>query len=226
VESVLARVVVPLAQGRPVLLVVLDGMSYGVFRSLAPELVAAGWKELVPESAGRRLSALSAIPSVTEVSRASLLCGALTSGPSAEEKSGFSRHPGLLAASGARRPPVLFHKADLAGPGGAGISPAALEKVEKPENRVVGVVLNAVDDHLLKGDQLHVKWTLVSLQPLRALLEAASAAGRIVVMTADHGHVVERELSFRPAPDSGERYRPPTRSSSKGLAFPRRSGER
>lgn len=209
VESVLQRVVAPLAQGRPVLLVVLDGMSYGVFRSLAPDLVAAGWKELAPESAGRRLSAVSAVPSVTEVSRASLLSGALVTGASAEEKAGFSKHPGLLAACRAKRPPLLFHKADLAGPGGAGFSPRVLEAVETPENRVVGVVVNAVDDHLLKGDQVHVRWSLATLQALRILLDAASAAGRVVILTADHGHVVERELTVRPAPDSGERYRPP-----------------
>ncbi len=185
-------------------------MSYGVFRSLAQELAAAGWRELAPVHVGRRLSGLSAIPSVTEVSRTSLLCGTLAVGASADEKNGFSKDPGLLAASRSGRPPVLFHKAELTGPGGVGVSPSVLEKIEKPENQVVGVVLNVVDDHLLKGDQLHVRWTLVSLQPLRALMEAASAAGRLVVMTADHGHIVERELSFRTASDSGERYRPPT----------------
>ena len=210
VESVLHRVVVPIAQGHPVLLVVLDGMSYGVFRTLAADLAAAGWRELTPLNVGRRLSAISAVPSVTEASRASLLCGMLVTGGSAEEKTGFSKQPGLLAASRAGRPPVLLHKAELAGPGGAGVSPQALEKIEKPENRVVGVVLNAVDDHLLKGDQLHVRWSLANLQPLRALLEAAGAAGRVVVLTADHGHIVERDLAWRAAPEAGERWRPPT----------------
>ncbi len=210
VEEALRRVVAPIAHGRPVLLVVLDGMSYGVFRALAPDLVGAGWKELAPEAIGRRLSALSAVPSVTEVSRASLLCGALATGGSAEEKTGFSKQPDLLAACRAKRPPLLFHKADLAGPGGAGVSPRVLEVVEAPENRVVAVVLNAVDDHLLKGDQLHVRWSLAALQPLRALLDAASAASRVVILTADHGHVVERDLAARPSPDSGERNRPAT----------------
>ncbi len=54
-----------------------------------------------------------------------------------------------------------------------------------------------------------MKWGLGSIQPLRVLLEAAGAAGRLVIVTADHGHIVERELSFRPATDAGERYRPP-----------------
>lgn len=210
VEDVLLRVVAPIAQGRRVLLVVLDGMSYGVFRALSPDLVGAGWKELASEAVGRRLSALSAVPSVTEVSRASLLCGALVTGGSADEKTGFSRQPDLLAACRAKRPPLLFHKADLAGPGGTGVSPRVLETVEAPENRVVAAVLNAVDDHLLKGDQLHVRWSLATLQPLRALLDAASAASRVVILTADHGHVVERELAARSSSDSGERYRPPT----------------
>ena len=211
-EAVVPAFLTPLAVSRPVLFVVLDGLSYGVFRSLGSELTAAGWRELAPVSAGRRLSGLSVVPSVTEVSRTSLLCGTLKAGGSADEKSGFAKHPGLLSACRAGRPPVLFHKADLAGPGGAGLSPAVLEKVEKAENRVVGVVLNAVDDHLLKGDQLRVTWTLANLQPLRTLLEAAAAAGRLVVLTSDHGHISERELATRSYADAGERTRPATSS--------------
>lgn len=208
VEAVVPQILAPLAANRPVLFVVLDGMSYGVFRSLSGELATAGWREVAPISPGRRLSAIAAVPSLTEVSRTSLLCGALQRGGSAEEKPGFAKHPGLLGACRSGRPPVLFHKGDLTGPGGVGLAPSILEKLEKPENRVVGVVLNAVDDHLLKGDQLHVAWNLVTLQPLRTLLEAASTAGRLVVITADHGHVVERELDLRSWPDAGERHRP------------------
>jgi hypothetical protein len=216
VEAVVPRLLAPLAANRPVLFVVLDGMSYGVFRSLSGELATAGWRELAPTSPGRRLSAIAAVPSLTEVSRTSLLCGALQRGGSAEEKTGFAKHPGLLGACRAGRPPVLFHKGDLTGPGGAGVAPSILEKLEKPENRVVGVVLNAVDDHLLKGDQLHVAWDLVTLQPLRTLLEAASTAGRLVLITADHGHVVERELDSRSWPDAGERHRPATSPAQEG----------
>mgnify|MGYP003383331075 CR=1 FL=1 len=76
----------------------------------------------------------------------------------------------------------------------------------------MGVVLNAVDDHLLKGDQLRVTWTLANLQPLRTLLEAAAAAGRLVVLTSDHGHISERELATRSYADAGERTRPATSS--------------
>jgi hypothetical protein len=212
VEAVLPQLLAPLAANRPVLFVVVDGMSYGVFRSLNAKLTTAGWRELVPVSLGRRLSAIAVVPSLTEVSRTSLLCGALQRGGSAEERTGFAKHPGLLGACRAGRPPVLFHKGDLTGPGGVGLAPSILEKLEKPENRVVGVVLNAVDDHLLKGDQLHVDWNLVTLQPLRTLLEAAATAGRLVVLTADHGHVVERELDARSWPDAGERHRRATSS--------------
>jgi hypothetical protein len=46
--------------------------------------------------------------------------------------------------------------------------------------RVVGVVINAIDDHLTRGDQIQVDWTLDSVLPLRQLLNVAAACGRTV----------------------------------------------
>jgi 2',3'-cyclic-nucleotide 2'-phosphodiesterase (5'-nucleotidase family) len=57
---------------------------------------------------------VAALPTVTEVSRASLLCGRLTVGASAQEKTGFATNAALLAHSRADAPPRLFHKGDLA----------------------------------------------------------------------------------------------------------------
>ena len=81
---------------------------------------------------------------------------------------------------------------------------------------VVGVVVNSVDDHLARGDQINVGWDLASLGPLGWLLAAAAEAGRVVVLTADHGHVLDNGRSTaRPQPtQGGERWRtaekPPT----------------
>src|SRR5262249_28389309 len=67
-------------------------------------------------------------------------------------------------------------------------------------------VLNAVDDYLLKGDLLHVDWRIDTIRPLRQILAAAEDAGRAIVLTSDHGHVIEHETTFR-AGGEGERWR-------------------
>src|SRR5262245_13526010 len=113
VERVLAAVVAPLANETPVLLLVLDGLSCGVWRVLAETVGRLGWSELVQSPRRSTLIGVAALPSVTEVSRATLLCGRLTSGNQAAERAGFASHAALIAASRAGRPPVLFHKADV-----------------------------------------------------------------------------------------------------------------
>ena len=46
--------------------------------------------------------------------------------------------------------------------------------------------------------------------PLRACLTAALKSGRTVIVTADHGHVVDYDVQYRRSPKSGERSRPAT----------------
>ena len=208
VEAVLDRCVAPLARAQPVLLLVIDAMSMAVFRELDDDLVRRGWIELVTDDAPDRPVVVAALPTVTEVSRTSLLCGAVTSGNAAKEKDGFSRHDGLRSACTPGAPPVLFHKGDLREAGAAGVSPRVAEAVADPDRRVVGVVINAVDDHLAKGDQVRVPWTARHIRPLEELLEACRAGGRVVVLASDHGHVLERGTTLRDVADAAERWRP------------------
>jgi hypothetical protein len=72
---------------------------------------------------------------------------------------------------------------------------------------VVGVVVNAVDDHLAKSEQLRLSWTVAQLHHLDALLYEAQLAQRAIVMTSDHGHVLEAG-SRRLAGSAEERWRP------------------
>ena len=210
VEAVLDRCVAPLARAQPVLLLVVDAMSMAVFRELEDDLVRRGWIELAANDAPDRPVVVAALPTVTEVSRTSLLCGAVTSGNAAKEKDGFSRHDGLRSACAAGVPPVLFHKGDLREAGAAGVSPRVAEAVADPDRRVVGVVINAVDDHLAKGDQVRVPWTARHIRPLEELLEACRAGGRVVVLASDHGHVLERGTTLRDIAEAAERWRPAT----------------
>jgi hypothetical protein len=64
-----------------------------------------------------------------------------------------------------------------------------------------------VDDWLDAGGQVAVHWTLNQMNLLRQLLEAAREAGRAVVMTSDHGYVVDQDMQYRASEEPGERHR-------------------
>jgi len=206
VEHLTERVIAPLAKRHPVLLVVIDGMGMAVFRELQTDLIGRGWVEIDSKDNSHRLPVIAALPTVTEVSRTSLLCGALTAGNASDERAGFSKHPALVATGVRSKPPVLFHKADLAGDGTAGVASNVVGAITDDKQRVVGVVINAVDDHLAKGDQIRVDWTVHRIKPLDELLAAASDAGRAVVVVSDHGHVPEHKTTGR-GEESAERWR-------------------
>ena len=209
VEALLDRWVAPLARVRPVLMLVLDAMSMPVYRELERSLADRGWVEIAADDSAARPAVIAALPTVTEVCRTSLLCGAVTSGNAATEKEGFAGHAGLRAAGSAALPPLLFHKGDLREAETAGAASRVTESIADPRRRVVGVVINAVDDHLAKGDQVPVAWTADHIRPLDELLEAARAGGRAVVFTSDHGHVIDRGTTLRDA-GGPERWRAAT----------------
>lgn len=188
-ESVLDRVVAPLAALQPVLLLVVDGLSTSIFQELFARPERLGWSEWVPAGLARPLAGLAAFPTVTEVSRATLLCGKLTAGQASVEKTGFSSHPALLAQSNANLPPKLFHKGDLSD--ATNLSSSVRAAIADPKRKVVGLIFNAVDDHLSGPDQLLQRWNLEDLRLLLPILREARAARRIVVITADHGHMLE-----------------------------------
>jgi len=204
VESVLEHLLAPLARQAPVLLLVVDGLSLPVFRELCADLTRAGWMEQIPADAAAARVGIAALPTVTEISRASLLAGRLTAGAAHQEKTAFAAHEGLLAASKAGGQPMLFHKGDL-GEGG-GLAEQVREVIGTATRRVLGLVYNAVDDHLSGSDQLHLRWSLDDLRLLRPLLYEASAAGRTLIITADHGHVIDEQTVQRTAAD-GDRWR-------------------
>jgi hypothetical protein len=88
-------------------------------------------------------------------------------------------------------PPVVFHKGEVVEAGATGISPTLREALQNTQQKVVGVVLNAVDDHLAKSEQLRLSWSIDQFQYLDALLYEAQLSHRAVVLTSDHGHILE-----------------------------------
>jgi len=206
IEQIQKTVVASIAENSPLLLIVIDGMSYAVFRELAQDIMQRGWIELGNAEANLPRPVISGLPSITAVSRTSLLAGKLARGVSTNEVQFFSNNPDLLNASRNGFPPVLFHKGNLTRSGGSELAPEVIREIESRKRKIVAAVINAVDDHLLKGDQLLVPWALKHLPILEQLLVAATDNDRVVVFTSDHGHVLDRSTS-RGADGIGERFR-------------------
>jgi hypothetical protein len=208
VEQILDRVVAPLAQLRPVLLVVLDGMGWPTFTEILGALEGAGWSAWRrPDAGGGSQVAVAALPTVTEVSRTSLFAGRLRAGDDGSERRAFAAHAGLLTVTGSGPAPALFHKRDLRR-GGLDTLPAdLLDAVADERHRVVGVVINNIDERLKDVAQPGDGWDFRDLDPLRHVLDEARRSGRAVVLTADHGHVLDRGAEVGRGGGGGERWR-------------------
>lgn len=210
IERVLAEVVAPIAATSPILLIVLDGMSFAVWRELQADLADASWQQILRHDQETPIIGLATVPSVTEASRTSLLCGALTAGDATTEGNGFGAHTALAATCRAANPPLLFHKAALANSGDDVVLAGEVRRaISNRQNQVVGVVLNAIDDQLFKGEQTHIYWNRESIRPLEALLHEARSAERLVVLISDHGHVLDHGSVARQTEGGGERWRLP-----------------
>ncbi len=214
-ERVYRDVVGPLAEELQVLVVVMDGMSQAVFQDLSRSVTGrTSLRRMVSGSARSWPAAVAPLPTVTEVARTSLMCGELTVGNASTEQRGqraLAESMGWIPKGSSA--PLLFHKGALQ-QGGGGLSDEVLKAIDS-ESQVVTVVVNAVDDQLPKGSQLEVEWGLEHLRELEALVAAAEAMRRAVVLTADHGHVVElweSEGDMSHPTEKGERWRAPGRA--------------
>src|SRR5487761_388628 len=210
-ENLLPEVVIPLAEETPVLLLVLDGMSAGVATEIICSLLARtgdGWAEALLPGQIHRAAGLAVLPTLTEVSRTSLLSGGLYAGGQDAEQRGYSRLCRQRGLPGA----VLFHKKPLDSslPGYAIAPDVAAAIADVTGKQLVTCVLNTIDDALDRSDPGGTEWTASAVRHLLPLLDRARHAGRVVVLTADHGHVVERRQGAqRPYPDiSSGRSRP------------------
>jgi hypothetical protein len=192
-EELLPGVVLPLARSTPVLLLILDGMSAGVGVDVAASVLSRtgeGWAEALLPGETRRAAALAVLPTLTEVSRTSLLCGKLHTGGQDAEQRGYDELARAHALPGA----ALFHKKPLDSSrlGYAvadDVAAAIADVIGKP---LVTCVLNTIDDALDRSDPGGTDWGADAVKHLAPLLDRARHAGRVVVLTADHGHIVER----------------------------------
>jgi hypothetical protein len=170
-----------------VLLVVLDGLSWAVARALLLDDALERWEPWVPGTEEQREAMFATVPSVTKHSRTSLLTGKLQPGSQHVERDEFAR--ALRDAGGVSRlkDAELFHKADVDSAGRGNVGENIEQALANSEKRVVGVVVNAIDDQLAGADQVSLEWSVDTVTPLRTLLKLARK--RAVVLVGDHGHV-------------------------------------
>src|SRR5262249_24936782 len=118
----------------------------------------------------------------------SLFCGAPRRGQQAEEQAGLT----ALARTRQVRA-ALFHKDDLErSTAGSALPQRIVDALEDRTVGLVAVVLNTIDESLAHTGPEHEPWTVDRVAHLRNLLTASHMSRRAVVLTADHGHVVER----------------------------------
>jgi hypothetical protein len=207
VEQILETVIAPLAETHPVLLIVLDGMSMSVAHEFLSDLTQKNWHLIVPENEDYHIqSGLAAIPSVTNVSRMSLLCGQLAQGESNKEVQGFTSHPDLIRHCKRNMPPLLFHKKGIQEIDTPTLSTELHSAIESDKNQVIGIVINAVDDLLAKGEQVDIAWTCDRIKVLQPILQAARTSKRLVIITSDHGHILHNNTQYQNS-EGGERWR-------------------
>ncbi|KQY36817.1 phage resistance protein [Nocardia sp. Root136] len=195
VESFLHRVVRPLASAHRVLLIVVDGMSASIATELAGELRATfAEHDPLPDGDAHRRCMAAALPSLTAVSRTSLFAGKLMKGDQKTEQRLFPTH----SFWGSKRAAV-FHKADLRSKPGERFGADLNAALNDPDCHVA-VVLNTIDDRLAKEAKLDDSgWEAREVGDLRALASAATAQGMVVLITSDHGHVIDRHGETVPA---------------------------
>lgn len=205
VEDVIPHIVAPIARKQRVLFLVLDGLSVAIHRELTAAITQQGFLEALPDGNGKPPVAIAGLPTITEWSRRLLLVGREQAPTSIGEEVGFRNHPALSEFNTAATQPVLFLKGSLSERDGIG-SNDEVRRTIHDKRPVVGVVINAIDDHLTKADQFNMGWNIERVPLLQQLLAHAAAADRVVVLTSDHGHVIEHN-SETIRQEGSDRYR-------------------
>ncbi|WP_280274519.1 BREX-2 system phosphatase PglZ [Nocardia wallacei] len=200
VENLMHQVVLPLAKNRPTLLLVIDGLSMAAATDIVRDAQARGWSEAAPLQRHSRVGALAVLPTLTLRSRCSLLSGELREGTERDERQGFTA---LLRAHGlqpeAGKPDPIFHKGALdTKTTGAKLAAEVRNAIADTEGcPLVAAVLNYVDDMLHHVGPGGTTWNIATITHLEPLLAEARAAGRAVVITSDHGHIIEHRNSHK-----------------------------
>lgn len=191
---------------RRLLVILLDGMSWANAVELLQGCETEGYGVLRTGD-DKLLPMLAALPSLTGVSRAALFGGKpIRAGETldtSKDRERFATHAGMrkLGIENAQ----LYLKDQLETPSGD-LNSKAIDLLRSAD-RVVGVVVNALDDQLKGARQVRVAADLAHIKPLGRLLTEATEANRAILLVADHGHVRTHRMKPVGRPGDGRRYR-------------------
>jgi len=198
IEHLTRRVVAQFLKGgehRRLLLVLMDGMSCAAAVQILQRLRdqrrwspiawrTPEWRGMLPIP-----PVLAAAPTLTEVSRAALFAGVADPrfGDQGTDKDGerWASNPLVRELVGNEPLKVFFRQEIHAGH-------ELIDEVKRAiasDQRVVAVVVNAIDEQLKGSLQVAVDYSKIPILPLEALLSAADGAERAVLLVSDHGHV-------------------------------------
>jgi hypothetical protein len=230
IEQVAKRVIAPFLSGheeRKLLVLLLDGMAWAqaveIIESLGER--ADGWGVAAWHASGRKHKlgdartpvVLAALPTVTEVSRAAFFAGkpmpAGKAHKTEDDPERFRDNKALTPFFAGSEYPRLFLRGE--GHEAHGVaSREALTAIAQSDQKVVAVVINAIDASL-KGDTQHWHpWKAHAVRSLPELLQAAKEHGRSVLLASDHGHVPADRFAGSAGPlTGGARWRPLERES-------------
>jgi hypothetical protein len=198
IEHVTRRVVAQFLKGgehRRLLVVLMDGMSYAAAVQVLHRLReqrrwspiawrTPGWNGLLPIP-----PVLAVAPTLTTVSRAAFFAGVANprfgDEKTDQDDARWAANPHVRELVGDEPHKVFFRKDIHAGHELID----AVKQAVAGDQRVVAVVVNAIDEQLKGSLQVAVDYTRTPILPLEALLSAADGAERAVLLVADHGHV-------------------------------------
>lgn len=201
---------------RRVLVALMDGMAWANAVELALDLESSlgvaplAWRP--PRQSASRLlpPVVASLPTMTDISRAAFFAGkpygAGATQVTAKDPQRFASHRALeREETEVGGPMLLLSKAAFAS---SGAMTAEGRELVRSQRRVVGVVLNAIDDQLKGSREVRVAYGVGTIKPLEELLSLAMASGRAVLMVADHGHVTSSRMGpARPQTATSTRWR-------------------
>ena len=192
---------------RKLLVLLLEGMSWANAVELVQSLEIHKYGLLRGQQENRIAPMLAALPTVTDVSRSTLFGGkplkTSETKTTSKDPDRFASHA-LWKKLGISAPQLFLRNRAEDGAGHASADGLALIR---SKDRVVGMVVNALDDQLKGARQLRVCADLATIKPLDEILASATDAGRAILLIADHGHVLTDRMQSVGRAGDGKRYR-------------------
>lgn len=191
---------------RRVLVVLMDGMSKAQLAQLLSDQTE--WQPLV----GPTKPTLAALPTLTKTSRADFFAGHHDPEHGRKSESDdvkrWRKNRWVKPFADARMGPRLFTNSHLHDT----LDDELLAALADPDERVVAVIVNALDDDLSGAKQIAADLSRANIPVFDKLLELARSHKRVVLLVSDHGHVAGSQLQGRKRPpttvDGGQRWRP------------------